>query len=393
MPLWSKGVKRKGDYRGTGCAACHLVYDDEGYSESGDPTVPKKRHGHPVKHELTKKIPIDTCATCHAGGDRIGLTYTGRMEQPARFDVLGQNLEHGHTYSDQVPDIHYEKGLHCIDCHTLDEIHGDGHIYVKKQYQLEIRCETCHGTLETYGNGITSKGNALTNFWVEEESKENDMPAKRILISKMNGKAHPIPQVREGKGQQAMVAHEIGGHMEKMECYACHSAWVPKCIGCHIQLDITRQKHPIHTSFDHLDQKQSDFGIYTLIPGVREAEEDYLLGINQRGKVAPFASRSSVVYTFTDALGKEVYKHRPQTTSEGKLGFAHNPTIPHTVRKETRDCASCHESDKALGLGSVATKDFPKLDGLMPDDFLWDRIVDENGLPVQETSLEGVRLG
>lgn len=389
--LWTEGVQRKADYRGTGCAACHMVYATDGVSQSGDPTIPKNRHGHPIRHEITTKIPVSTCATCHAGGNRIGMAYTGRMEQPGRYDVLSQDLEHGHTYSDEIPDIHFEKGMVCIDCHTVTEMHGDGNIYVKKVYQIEIRCETCHGTTEAYGDGITSMENKLSNLRIEHSPEGNEEPVKVILTSKLDSKAHIVPQITMGTKASKARAHQIQPHMTKMECYACHSAWVPKCMGCHIKMDLTVQPNPIHVSFDHLDQKQSDVGLYTLIPGVREAEKDYLLGINHRGKVVPFASRSSVVYTFVNESGEEVYRLRPQMTAKGKLGFAHNPAIPHTVRKETRSCASCHESKKALGLGAARTKDHPKLKGLMKEDFLWDRIVDEEGRPVQETSVERAR--
>jgi hypothetical protein len=388
--LWTEGVQRNADYRGTGCAACHMTYDAEGLSQSGDPTIPKNKHGHPIKHVLTKQVPVSTCATCHAGGNRIGLTFTGRMEQSGRYDILGQDLEHGHTYSDQIPDIHYEKGMVCIDCHTINEIHGDGNLYAKKNFQLEIRCEVCHGTPEQYGTGITAMGHRLPNIRIEQPA-QGAGSFTMTLISKLDGKAHVVPQVKDAMAAKAVEAHRIDAHMTKMECYACHTAWVPKCMGCHIKLDLTRQPTPINVSYDHLANRQSDFGLYTLMPGVRVAEPDYLLGINQRGKVVPFAPRSSVVYTFVDESGKELYQRRPQMTADGKLGFAHNGAIPHTVRKETRSCKSCHESRKALGLGASTSKDYSKLKGLMPDDFVWDRIVDENGKPVQQTSLEQAR--
>jgi hypothetical protein len=387
---WTEGVQRRGDFRGTGCAACHMTYDAEGKSRSGDRTIPKDRPGHPIKHILTKKIPVSTCGTCHAGGNRIAPAYTGKMERSARYDRLLQDLEHGHTYSDQVPDIHYEKGLICIDCHTIDEIHGDGNLYVKKIYQMEIRCESCHGTQDAYATGVSAKGNRLPHVKIEKPESVSGGAFKMTLVSKLDNKEHPLPQIRDSNNPKALEAHKVSRHMKNLECYACHSAWVPKCMGCHIKVDQTQQAEPIKVSYDHLKKEQSAFGLYTFIPGTREAESDYVLGVNHRGKVVPFAPRVSVLYTLVDPLGKEVYRMRPQT--RGKLlAFAHNPAIPHTVRKETRSCESCHESDKALGLGAAMTKMYPKLSGLMPADFLWDRIVDEEGRPVQETSINRAR--
>jgi len=46
-----------------------------------------------------------------------------------------------------LKDIHFEKGLHCIDCHTQQDMHGDGNIYSQMRDAIEIRCSDCHGTI------------------------------------------------------------------------------------------------------------------------------------------------------------------------------------------------------------------------------------------------------
>jgi len=66
--------------------------------------------------------------------------------------------------------------------------------------------------------------------------------------------------------------------------------------------------------------------------------------------------------------------------------------VPHTVVKQSRSCASCHANDRALGLGLYTTKEHPKLSEFkQPADFRWDRIVDEEGRPLQATTVEGAR--
>lgn len=69
-----------GDFRSSGCTACHVVYANdrdprhsgpyarfghEGKSQSIDPTIPKDRSGHPLKHEFTRAIPTSQCMVCH----------------------------------------------------------------------------------------------------------------------------------------------------------------------------------------------------------------------------------------------------------------------------------------------------------------------------------------
>lgn len=69
-----------GDYRSSGCTACHAVYANdrdprhsgpyakyghEGKSISIDPTIPKNEEGHPLKHAFTRAIPTSQCMVCH----------------------------------------------------------------------------------------------------------------------------------------------------------------------------------------------------------------------------------------------------------------------------------------------------------------------------------------
>ncbi|MHA4869377.1 hypothetical protein ACXZ1M_16920 [Duganella sp. PWIR1] len=79
--LWFLGTNEQpGDYRSSGCTACHTIYANDrdplhsgpyaaagnsGMSKTVDPTIPKNRSGHPIKHEFTRAIPSSQCMTCH----------------------------------------------------------------------------------------------------------------------------------------------------------------------------------------------------------------------------------------------------------------------------------------------------------------------------------------
>ena len=78
---WFMGTNdQPGDYRTSGCAACHVVYANDreprhssiwaqygrdGLSFSADPTIPKDEPGHPVQHSFTSAIPTAQCMNCH----------------------------------------------------------------------------------------------------------------------------------------------------------------------------------------------------------------------------------------------------------------------------------------------------------------------------------------
>jgi hypothetical protein len=82
-----------GDYRASGCSACHVIYANDrdpahsgpyaqfghsGYSASADPTIPKNESGHPIKHAFTRAIPSSQCMICHVHpGTNMVTTYFG----------------------------------------------------------------------------------------------------------------------------------------------------------------------------------------------------------------------------------------------------------------------------------------------------------------------------
>jgi LVIVD repeat len=86
-----------GDYRQSGCAACHVVYANDrseynsgpyarfgnrGYTapDNPDPNIPKNESGHPLQHKFTKSIPSSQCITCHVhNGNGFINTYLGYM--------------------------------------------------------------------------------------------------------------------------------------------------------------------------------------------------------------------------------------------------------------------------------------------------------------------------
>lgn len=380
--LWTQPRGFKGNFRATGCAACHMPYAEDGKSRGGDQAMPKDKVGRPIRHELTKAIPVTQCATCHNGGSRAAMNFRGMMEAPPegrQTFTYEQDLLHGHAYTQQTPDIHFTRGMACIDCHTGREMHGDGQIYAKRHYEVEIRCETCHGTPDQVATGTTAQGRRLRNVFVASKPNPTGLVT---LVGKLTGKVHRIPQLATLSKQPQ--AHDRA-HLAKTECFTCHTAWAPTCYGCHIKMDYTAYRKPVDVAFDHLSEEHAKQGWFRLTAGVRIADPEPVLGLNWRGKVVPFVPRAQPLFTFVNPAGKTEYAFR-------KFGFAHNPIVPHTVVREARSCASCHGNERALGLGLFTTREHPKLSEFgQPIDFRWDRIVDEQGRPMQATTVDGAR--
>jgi len=46
------------------------------------------------------------------------------------------------------PDVHYQKGMLCMDCHKKSDMHGDGNVYLSKQdVKDRPACTNCHKKL------------------------------------------------------------------------------------------------------------------------------------------------------------------------------------------------------------------------------------------------------
>jgi hypothetical protein len=86
-------------------------------------------------HEGEKKRPkIDACLKCH-NGSRVGVDYIGLGVREVHMRYQRGPELNGKNYLEMLPDIHYEKGLDCGDCHTMASIIG-------KERAKE--CKNCH---------------------------------------------------------------------------------------------------------------------------------------------------------------------------------------------------------------------------------------------------------
>jgi hypothetical protein len=82
-----------GDYRNSGCTACHVIYandrspihsgpyaqfGNQGHSAAMDPTIPHNQPGHPIQHRFTRSIPTSQCIVCHIHpGTNMLASYLG----------------------------------------------------------------------------------------------------------------------------------------------------------------------------------------------------------------------------------------------------------------------------------------------------------------------------
>ena len=356
--LWGNGTAvrgrlgQDGNYRSSGCAACHVTYSDDGISKSRDGSIDHFEPGHPLQHTFTAAPPTQTCVRCHFGDASIGLAFRGLAQlapgMPAGPEVKGttSSLLNGAFYVDDPklvpPDVHHERGMHCIDCHTARDVMGDGNAYGFMEHAVEIECTDCHGTFDAPTRLETSRGHKLDHLHVEK--------GLVYLVSKVDGKRHFVPQaahvVDPARPEfNPRAARAMTREHARLECYSCHAGWNVDFFGFHFD------RNEAFTQLDLVSGERTK-GRCTTQEKVFTTYRQLQLGFNDEGKIAPFMVGFSTMGSVRDEKGGLIADQQLPVTAAGLSGMTMVHHQLHTTRATSRRCAECHRSPATVGLGS-----------------------------------------
>jgi hypothetical protein len=357
--LWSTGravrgrLGMDGDYRGAGCAACHVPYADDGISRSADPTVSRVEPGHPLRHSMVRVPTTETCTKCHYGDASIGLTFRGLAQpvpgMPQSPDAAGfaPRRLNGVFYirDDAVnpPDVHHARGMQCADCHTAGDTMGDGRIYTRMEDAVEIDCRSCHGTPEAHADGKTGRGNTVRGFQKGLDGV--------WLTSPSDGTRRRVKQARDivdptHPDYNRSAALAMTGEHSRLECYACHTAWNPNFFGFHFD------RNEGFTQLDLLEGTRTPGRVSTQ-EKVFATFKQYQLGWNSHGLIAPYMVGFSTMATVHGADGSILLDQEMPVTDAGLSGMTMIHHQPHATTARARDCVECHRSPSTWGYGTV----------------------------------------
>lgn len=318
----------------------------------------------------------------------------------------------GDERDDTPPDVHYEAGMGCIDCHGSYDLHGGDYqnptanaIQSRMEHAVAISCETCHGTVDTRAttqlgvdyNGVTrdlvvgADGRVLRHVYRESDGHV-------YLVSRLTGETHFVVQTRDvvvdsgvmnpesslpvysSKASYAMGRDDgdpatgtgpaqtgtaAGGfsHMDDMSCASCHSSWQNSCIGCHLIGEYNEGNN-----FSNITGERIAF---------REDEADFVyqspvfmqLGVGPNNKIEQFAANTKVFFTYQDRNNNtsDVFTfsdrqgYGADTTTVPFPSLGHNKLMAHSIRGKVDDdnegpryCVACHLTDQGLtDYGSV----------------------------------------
>ena len=357
------------DKPGGGCNACHLVYSPAGLAAL-QLYERQKADGKPVALKIHPALSLDIdngkCFGCHSRSGRISTNYEGwhELHEPSEEarqagELPGSSfrtLADDRVFEKKTPDIHQQRGMDCIDCHTSSEVMGDGTAHARKSGQIRVGCGDCHApagaslpsvpaarldpesrrilALRAYPGPApkrflqTARGDVLVNGVIDEST------GRPVLLHKRNGKVQELKPA-------ARVCSEGAGH-QRLSCGTCHTAWAPRCTSCHTAYDAKAEGYDWVANKDILGAWKERSGPFVAnLP---------TLGI--RSLTAHASGPREVIDTFVPGMvltiEQPAQSGRPAETTFRRL---YARVEPHTTQRKARSCTSCHNDPEALGYG------------------------------------------
>lgn len=207
-----------GDYRSSGCSACHVVYANDrsnehsggyaqfgnlGHSAAADPTIPKDQSGHPLRHQFTRSIPSSQCMTCHIHpGTNMVATYYGMTWWDNEMDG-----EHMWPHEQRRPSVQdqYQIQTRNPERAAIRGLWSDVD-FLQKVGTPEFNQQLQH----------TQFGDFHSHGWIFRSVFKHDR--KGTLLDEND---NPVSFDDPGKFKKAVHLQDI--HLEKgMQCIDCH---------------------------------------------------------------------------------------------------------------------------------------------------------------------------
>ncbi len=302
-------------------------------------------------------------------GDVVAPVTPKMLQEAVAFRSTQEQIEPPAGHPVHLKDIHLERGMHCVDCHFEQDVHGDGKLYSEVRNAIEIDCIDCHGTIAwrttlktsgpAGGNDLrTSKTAYGMRFqWVNEKLYQQssldaqvrwEVPQLRDIVDpssdRYNAKAAYAKTLQKGGsrwGDPSCPESQLAHDNSNMTCYACHTSWMTSCFGCHLPMRSNFRMPMLHNEGEIL-RNFTTYNYQVL------RDDVFMLGRDStvKGKkIAPVRSSSAVIVGSANANREWLYSQQQTISAEGYSGQAFNPHFPHAVRKrESRQCMDCHLS-------------------------------------------------
>ena len=323
--------------------------------------------------------------------NRVRELYRGRTwnsRDQRAFDTARTRLEQVRNHLPvHMMDVHLERGMHCVDCHFLQDVHGNTKLYGEVRAAIEITCQDCHGDtdrpaivrdiagvhLRTSGPAAAEpRGRNLlamrTPFgrrrfeWrdgtlIQRSMVERDIswPVTQVVdtidpdhadYNALSAVAKTVrfdDQDRMAWGRLPGKSRRCAHDSKIVSCTACHTSWNPSCFGCHLSQRANQKTPSLHNEGDVLRNHVS-YNFQTLRDDIFMLARD---GTVTGNRINPARSACAIHVGSYNQNRESVYFQQQTISAEGFSGISFSTNVPHTVRGRdgTRQCRDCHLAD------------------------------------------------
>ncbi|WYD81414.1 MAG: hypothetical protein V8K32_03315 [Candidatus Electrothrix gigas] len=351
--VYSKGDNYPYVRHGSGCAACHLQYTDGKLTGLG---TAAKTANHAFIRPTKRQ-----CLSCHYG-NRVGSDFDGSYEQDYNWSYRTPFVTrspflrpYGVELHNLSPDIHQQRGMTCVDCHTGAEISGK---------QPAVQCVDCHAP----DISDTSSFPALANLRAKGEQ----------LFVKIQGDEQEllVPGLQH-------PAHEKYKH--QVACQVCHAQWAYNDGTNHLLLSYSEDVDPWDRLAVQSSSAVEDFVQHNLYtedqelapslpdqisgqqsqqkPGIwysgfsKRRWEDILLGLDNNGiirvmrpildlRLSAIDEHEEIIANFDNLTGKDqgLLPYTPHTT--GRAGLFYEQRFLHLLPTPAQDKKAAQEAQE-----------------------------------------------
>jgi hypothetical protein len=137
-----------------------------------------------------------------------------------------------------------EVTLDCIDCHTHNEIMGNGDIMPHKDAAVEVQCLDCHGTIESDPEYHVIQSTDEPDAFIAAQNPYLKPAVGDTVAVTRRGTLLPAVQKVDGRWQQISKVDGSLFHLPVVKGSGCeqdlHEQESPSCHTCH---DISGEEH------------------------------------------------------------------------------------------------------------------------------------------------------
>ncbi|QDU28570.1 LVIVD repeat protein [Anatilimnocola aggregata] len=167
--------------------------------------------GKPVENLTTEKL---RAAVVQPEEQYVPPIITPEPQQVWPDPARQQTLASSKSCADMpvhLMDIHQEKGMHCVDCHFVQDAHGNTKLYGEVRAAIEITCIDCHGPADKTvmqrlheGKGMRTSGPAAEPASAKNPRGGRDLMALRTPDGRPRFEVRPVTRP-DGRRELALI--------------------------------------------------------------------------------------------------------------------------------------------------------------------------------------------